>query len=37
MHSQLPPRPLGASPNPYRLPSPYDWNAGDTAEPESKD
>jgi hypothetical protein len=30
----LPPRPPGASPNPYRRPSRLDWNAGDTAEPE---
>ncbi len=33
----VPPRPPGTSPNPYRRLSPLDWNAGDTAEPESKD
>jgi hypothetical protein len=31
----LPSRPPGASPNPYRRPSPLDWNAGDTAEPDN--
>jgi hypothetical protein len=33
----LPLRPPTMSPNPYRRLSPYDWNAGDTAGPESKD
>ncbi len=37
MDMDLPPRPPGASPNPYRRPSSLDWNAGDTAEPEPKD
>jgi hypothetical protein len=37
MDMDLPPMPPGLSPNPFRLPSPYDWNAGDTAESESKD
>lgn len=33
----VPPTLPGMSPNPFRRLSPYDWNAGDTAEPDSND
>lgn len=32
VESDLPPIPPGMSPNPFRRPSPLDWNAGDTAD-----
>lgn len=33
----MPPIPPGMSPNPFRRLSPYDWNAGDTADPPKHD